>query len=706
MRTLALRLAVLGALCAPPVAAQKTQPPDSTRTLPGVTITATRAASLILTTPLAITTITAPDLRATRGFGLDEALTMVPGVIAQSRYGTSDVRLVIRGFGARGAGDRSNAGTSRGVRVLVDGFPETEPDGRTAFDQIDLGAAESVEVIRSNASAVWGNAAGGVINVHTVPTFGPSTFEFQPVFGAYGFARYATRMAAPVGDGMAYLNFTNTSFDGWREHSSARRSMFNAGVVGNLGPATRLGVYASGANNLFRIPGPLTQAEVDADPRQSNATYAQRDERRYNRLGRVGATVEHDFDSTTSVSGMLFVSPKYLQRSERNTFRDFTRYHVGGNVVGQHNVWLTPGTEVKLTVGLDEAFQDGAILFYSLVNGQRGTELRDNKGEGANNLGVFAESEFAINRRFALSVGARFDNVVYYAHSFIDPSLNDSRTFQHVSPKLGASWRLSSTSSLYANLGGGIEVPAGNETDPGPGMPPMGINPLLDPIRSTTYEVGYKAIAMAWQPFWFTYDLALYDTEVSNEIIPYNGGRFYLTAGKARRRGAELGLRAQGPHGLFGGAALTWSHNRYLDYVVDSTYLGAPGATADFSGHQVMGVPAFMANVEAGIELPQEVRALRLTLGAEHATRSYADDANLVRVPGHTVFNLTLESRQSLLRAGSVGLRGFVTIQNVTDRRYIGSAFLNPDRVNGVPVAYEPGMPRTFVVSFTATRLR
>jgi phosphoglycolate phosphatase-like HAD superfamily hydrolase len=65
-------------------------------------------------------------------------------VLAQSRYGTSDVRIVIRGYGARGAGDRSNAGTSRGVRVLVDGIPETEPDGRTAFDQIDLAAAEGV----------------------------------------------------------------------------------------------------------------------------------------------------------------------------------------------------------------------------------------------------------------------------------------------------------------------------------------------------------------------------------------------------------------------------------------------------------------------------------------------------------------------------------------------------------------------------------
>src|SRR5512138_3521590 len=115
--------------------AQVTQ--DSVRALPGITITATRAGASVLKAPIAVSKIETADLRAVNGYGIEDALARVPGVIAQSRYGTSDVRLVIRGFGARGAGDRSNSGTSRGVRVLLDGFPETEPDGRTALDQLD-----------------------------------------------------------------------------------------------------------------------------------------------------------------------------------------------------------------------------------------------------------------------------------------------------------------------------------------------------------------------------------------------------------------------------------------------------------------------------------------------------------------------------------------------------------------------------------------
>ncbi|MBK7988343.1 MAG: hypothetical protein IPK11_15945 [Ignavibacteria bacterium] len=35
-----------------------------------------------------------------------------------------------------------------------------------------------------------------------------------------------------------------------------------------------------------------------------------------------------------------------------------------------------------------------------------------------------------------------------------------------MTPKFGITWRIEPTLSVYANVGGGVEVPAGNETDP------------------------------------------------------------------------------------------------------------------------------------------------------------------------------------------------------------------------------------------------
>ena len=111
---------------------------DTVVRLPEVTVTATRAPARILDVPLAVTVVGREELRSAQGNRVDQTLRTVPGVLAQTRTGGVDLRIVIRGFGARGAGDRSNAGTTRGIRILQDGVPETEPDGRTALDLVDL----------------------------------------------------------------------------------------------------------------------------------------------------------------------------------------------------------------------------------------------------------------------------------------------------------------------------------------------------------------------------------------------------------------------------------------------------------------------------------------------------------------------------------------------------------------------------------------
>jgi len=271
--------------------------PDSSRTrLPTVTVKAARASQSTFAVPLAITVVARERLENRRGYSLDEALQDVPGVVAQSRYGGSDIKLSIRGFGARGAGDRSNAGTSRGVRVLLDGIPETEPDGRTSFDLIDLAAAERVEVVRSNASALWGNAGGGVVSISTVPSFEKFFADLQQIGGSFGLRRSVVRAGTRLGTGSLAATFTNTSQNGGRDHSDSRRFLLNTALTSRLGDRTDLGLFVSAANDLFHIPGPLTMAEALATPRIANATYASRDERRFNRLGRIGMTLEHSFD--------------------------------------------------------------------------------------------------------------------------------------------------------------------------------------------------------------------------------------------------------------------------------------------------------------------------------------------------------------------------------------------------------------------------
>ena len=226
-----------------------------------------------LETPMATSIIDPTISLNNRSIGAEDALNLAPGVFAQSRAGGADIRLTIRGFGARGAGDRSNSGTSRGVKILIDGMPETEPDGRTAFDNININSFNKIEILRSNASALWGNASGGVVNFSTAPLFSSPYSEITAKSGEWGFASYMFRAGAPLGSGNIYSTANYSKFDGWRNHSSSEKSDVNLTLKSAIGTKGLLGVYAIGSHNRFDIPGPLTQAQYDSCPYQANAKY-------------------------------------------------------------------------------------------------------------------------------------------------------------------------------------------------------------------------------------------------------------------------------------------------------------------------------------------------------------------------------------------------------------------------------------------------
>ena len=698
------------------VGAQQAAPPAAPRDsakakLPSVTVTASRSGLPLFSTPLAVTTVSREEWAGRSGFGLNDALAHVPGVLAQSRSGSGDIRLTIRGFGARGAGDRSNAGTARGVRILLNGIPETEPDGRTSFDGVDLAAVSKIEVVRSNASALWGNAAGGVININTVPEYSAPFADAETVIGGDGLKRFAVKGGTLAGAARLFGTFVNSGYDGWRPNSQATRALFDGGVMAPLGDRTTFGALLMVTHNKFNIPGPLTQAQVDANPQQANATYLTRLERRDNVIGRLGLTLDHTIDDTQGFTTMLFVAPKYLQRSERGTYRDFNRYHVGGNAVYHATGTLSNDLKGTFSAGTDLAYQDGTILFYGLTPaGGRATDLRDNKREGANNFGVFVNEDLAVGADWAVSVGARYDAATYTYSSNITPQLNTTKSFTGVTPKIGLTYKVNPTHSWYVSVGGGFEVPAGNETDPSStfGQDTVtAINPLLEPVRSTTYEFGTRHVLGLGGAFLqeLSYDAAAFLTSVSNEIVPYRGGRFYFTAGKAQRTGAELGLTLRAAGGLSLESAVTLMNAEYKTYLVDSVHYGKPGKFANYSGNKVVGVPGAMVHVTLGW-LPEGLGGLRFQLGTQQTSGYFLDDANTVRVPSELVFDIGIVATTPFDLGNGLGVRGAVRVQNLTDKRYIGSAFLNPDVVNGVPVAYEPGLPRQLLLSLSFERLR
>ncbi len=358
----------------------------------------------------------------------------------------------------------------------------------------------------------------------------------------------------------------------------------------------------------------------------------------------------------------------------------------------------------SLLVGADGQFQDGAILFYSLSPSQeRGTTLRDNKAEGARTLGAFAQANVQVGERLTLAAGARYDGILYDCADYINPRINDQKLFAGLTPRIGASYLIRPTVSVYANLGGGVEAPAGNETDPAPlrrprhahlAQPPPRRDPLDDLRGGHEGLRGRDAGPVESVRF----DAAAFAIGVHNDIVPYRGGRFYFTAGRTRRVGGEAGATVdlQGGVSLMG--TLTLMRAEYRDYRVDSTYYGKAGREADYSGNDQPGVPGRIVAGEVRYA-PAFARGAFARLDVESVSAYSVDDANRVEAPGYALLSASVGSQEGVRIGPGLRLTGALEVRNLLDRRYAASAFVNPDLVGGQPAFLEPGLPRTITVS-------
>lgn len=649
-----------------------------------------------LRVPAAATLLTAQDWETARLGGIDEALAEVPGVLAQTRSGGQDVRVTIRGFGARGAGDRSNAGTTRGIRVSLDGFPITEPDGRTSLDLADLGLMDAMRVIRSNTSGLYGPASGGLIDLYSTSKFTTPYVESAAEFGSFGFAREQAKFGLVSGLARIHFSLSTSDFDGWRAHSGGSQTTVMASIQADPSPRTGLGIFLSGTDNLQRQPGALTQAEFDANPRAANPTYESQNARRDNRIGRLAAKLDQHIGDDQILRLGAFVEPKTIHRSERNRFRDFQRVHTGGSAL--YSVPFSAGeTPVRWTSGFDEAFQDGAVLFYDLApGGTRGTTLIADQREGINTFGVFTEFNASPAPKWDVTAGARWDFVHYISEDHTAPQLDAERTLDRVSPRAAVSYRIRPTHTLYAALSSGIEAPAFNEIDPPAPYDTMTtLNPLLDPAYSTTFETGAKGSLHFGRGFdTMGYDVALYTLTVDNEIIPWDGGGFYRTAGKSRRSGLEFGLSAGTDYGLSGRVSLTATRNRYVDYETGAPDGGGGLTTVRYDDNESAGIPATVFNGS----LRYQYRQGPFVEGAmHHIGRYWANDANTDLVARYNVYDLTVGTSR---RFAATEVALFVSGKNLTDQKYAASAY-----VNGASGRYlEPGMERNYLFGVKVRR--
>src|SRR5688572_3758477 len=198
------RLALLSILIAANAAAQSDTTRRDTAYLAPTVVTVTRTPLELSRAPFAVAVTTRDQIqRGKPGLALDEALAGIAGVQVDNRYNYAlGERISVRGYGAR-----AQFGV-RGVRVLVDGIPATLPDGQTTLNHVDVASIGRIEAVRGPASAIYGNASGGVLQLESA-TPPDARFEQRVRYtgGADGLSRLQSQTGGRLGDVDTPLNY-------------------------------------------------------------------------------------------------------------------------------------------------------------------------------------------------------------------------------------------------------------------------------------------------------------------------------------------------------------------------------------------------------------------------------------------------------------------------------------------------------------------
>ncbi len=147
---------------------------------------------------------------------LSEQLDMIPGVfMTNDNNYAQDQRIAIRGFGAR------SAFGVRGIKLIVDGIPETTPDGQGQLDNLMLSDISSLEVLHGPSGSLYGNAAGGVIAIKTTDPLLSKRLKASFRMGAYGLRNTTVSAGTHSENSGIMLAMMHQTSDGFREHSES-----------------------------------------------------------------------------------------------------------------------------------------------------------------------------------------------------------------------------------------------------------------------------------------------------------------------------------------------------------------------------------------------------------------------------------------------------------------------------------------------------
>jgi len=589
-------------------------------------------------------------------------INTIPGIYTSSSNNFSqDLRISIRGFGAR------SAFGIRGVKIIVDGIPETTPDGQSQLDNLPLSLISNIEVIRGPSSILYGNSSGGVININTLSNNSLPYFKTSAVFGAYQYQSIQRTRVFDWNNSSLVVHYDKRKSNGYRDFSGYKSNILNLKYLRDVNKKNKIVWQLNYTDSPYaKDAGGLKLSEVEDNRRQSRKNNFDYDTYEKVKHLKTGFSWKHFNDDNSSIESYFFY--------QKRDFNSKLPFNYGGIIFLERDYY---GLGTKYS---KQFFSDNK--FRTITLGIDHSNQQDDRKRFKNNLGEKGENTFDQIEKFK-STGVYFINQTNYLSGILfrygvrydeNKIGTDSESFislNKFNPSLGVSYSINDSNNIYFSAGTSFETPTLNELSNNPNG--NGLNKSLDPSSSINYEIGWRNTASN-----LTFDAIVYLINTDNEILPYEleqfpGKNFYRNVGSTRRYGIELTSQL-----LFSKGKLNLSYtnakNTFNDFVLDGKNL---------NGLSLPGIPNQILDIELIFNLSNKSNLL---INNRLIGKLYADNLNETEVSSYNLFNITYSTK--IFNNSEI----YLGVNNLFDVNYFDNI-----RINAFGKRYyEPAPKRNF----------
>lgn len=518
LRTLA-RITLLSlALCtAPPAAAS-----DDDVT---VVVTATRFPELASGASSNISVITHAEIERSPARSIPDLLRAIAGVDVRPLYGSMGMDATVD---IRGSGEAAGSNTL----VLVDGQRLNPVDmSSIRWETVPLSAIRQIEIIRGSGSVLYGDrAAAGVINIVT----DKSDKLRASVKAEVGSFAYSTVDAAAGGgkDGWyGHLYAHDAATDGYRNNSAAKQTSAG-GRLAHRYDDGEVFMDFSDYREQYGLPGALSRAQYEADPRQSSTPNYRFENDGY-RL-RPGGSFKLGDDLAAEIDGSY--SDNQLKAQNADWF-----YRNQTKVAARS---LSP--RLKWAHGLSSAQSSETVAGIDLYDGKAVSDSLDFTTGGRQNRQTGQQQSQGVYARNVSRWSDALDTTVGLRRQHFTQNVSDEGSSLHGQGSadlwawdLGAGYRFAEGWRAYIKAAKNFRLPNTDELFAyDPTTYRVLFNGALKPQTGHLIEAG-----LSWNAAYFMQQLSVFQQDNENEIgfIADNGRNANLDP--IRRRGAEWEAR-------------------------------------------------------------------------------------------------------------------------------------------------------------------